>query len=136
MPLLFGVSRTGLEWPMKNWTIRRRIVASFGIVLALLFLLAVGAFIELSRMVAATRSLQQDSIAGLHQAQLLASAWYDTYVMASHYALVDDRETSDRLGDALRANRARLDTAAEAYRATVVVDEDRRRFNSLQQAAS
>jgi len=121
---------------MKNWTIRRRIVASFGIVLALLFLLAVGAFIELSRMVAATRSLQQDSIAGLHQAQLLASAWYDTYVMASHYALVDDRETSDRLGDALRANRARLDTAAEAYRATVVVDEDRRRFNSLQQAAS
>jgi CHASE3 domain sensor protein len=54
---------------MKHRTIRRRIVASFGIVLGLLFLLAVGAFIELSRMVVATRSLQQDSIAGLQQAQ-------------------------------------------------------------------
>jgi methyl-accepting chemotaxis protein WspA len=121
---------------MKHWTIRQRIVASFGIVLALLFLLAVGAFIELSRMVVATRSLQHDSVAGLEQAQLLASAWYETYLLSSRYALVEDREASDRLGQTLRANRARLDTAAEAYRGTVVQDEDRRRFNSYQQAAS
>jgi len=121
---------------MRHWTIRQRIVASFGIVLGLLFLLSLGAFVELSRMVVATRSLQQDSIAGLQQSQLLASAWYETYVMASHYALVDDHEASDRLREALRANRARLDGASEAYRATVIVDEDRRRFNALQQAAN
>jgi len=126
---------------MKHWTIRQRILASFGIVLGLLFLLAVGAFIELSRMVDATRSLQGDSVSGLEQAQILQSAWYETYLLASHSGVVEDgvaenREASDRLGDTLRANRARLDAAAEAYRGTVMQEEDRRRFNSFQQATS
>jgi methyl-accepting chemotaxis protein WspA len=121
---------------MKHWTIRRRILASFGIVLGLLLLLAVGAFIELSRMVLATRSLQVDSVAGLEQAQLLQSAWYETYLLGSRYALLEDREASGLLAEALRANRSRLDTAVEAYRATVLLDEDRNRFNSLQQAMS
>ena len=121
---------------MKHWTIRQRILASFGIVLGLLFLLAVGAFIELSRMVDATRSLQGDSVAGLEQAQLLESASYETYLLASHYALTEDREASDRLGQTLRGNRSRLEAAAEGYRGTVVQDEDRHRFNSFQQAAS
>src|SRR5437870_4527031 len=109
---------------MKHWTIRQRILASFGIVLGLLFLLAVGAFLELSRMVDATRSLQGDSVSGLEQAQHLETAWYETYLLASRFAVIEDREGSDRLGEALRANRARLDAAAEAYRVTVIQDED------------
>ena len=63
---------------MRQWTIRARIVASFGVVLALILLLAGGAFVELSRMVRATRSLQVDAMGGLQQGELLQAAWYDT----------------------------------------------------------
>jgi methyl-accepting chemotaxis protein WspA len=121
---------------MKRWTIRQRILASFGIVLGLLLLLSVGAYIELSRMVVAIRSLHGESFGGLQQGQVLESAWYETYLAASRYAVVEDRAAADRLAEALRANHPRLDAAAEAYRGTIADDEDRSRFNAFQKATN
>jgi methyl-accepting chemotaxis protein WspA len=121
---------------MRQWTIRQRILASFGILLVLLLILAIGAFVELSRMVRATRSLQADAIAGLQEGQTLQSAWYETYLLAGQYAVLEDRNALEHLGQSLRANRTKLEATATSYRNTIQGDEDRDRFNSFQQAAS
>ena len=121
---------------MRRWTIRARIVASFGVVLALILLLAAGAYIELSRMVRATRSLQVEAMGGLQQGELLASAWYETYQLAQQYAIVEDRSAIERLNQTLRNNRLRLEAASAAYRQTIVDEQDRTRFADFQAAAN
>jgi len=121
---------------MRQWTIRARIVSSFGLVLVLILILAAGAFIELSRMVRATRSLQVDAMGGLHEGQLLQAAWYETDQLVRQYAFVEDRTVMERIAQALTANRAQLESAATAYEATVTDDQDRSRFAAFQQAAT
>src|ERR1700704_1697884 len=86
MPRASALQNLGHRAAMRQWTIRARIVASFGVVLALILLLAGGAFVELSRMVRATRSLQVDAMGGLQQGELLQAAWYDTDQLIHQYA--------------------------------------------------
>jgi methyl-accepting chemotaxis protein WspA len=121
---------------MRQWTIRRRIVASFGVVLVLIFVLAVGAFFELSRMVRAAHSLQLESMGGLQQGELLESAWYETYLLAQQFTFLDERAAIEQVGKNLRSNHARLNAASEAYSSTIADDEDRRRYSAFQQAAN
>jgi methyl-accepting chemotaxis protein WspA len=121
---------------MRQWTIRARIVSSFGLVLVLILLLATGAFVELSRMVRAMRSLQVDAMGGLQQGQLLQAAWYETDLLVNQYALLEDRNAIERISQALRANRAQLAAAAAAYEATVADEQDRSRFAAFQRAAN
>jgi methyl-accepting chemotaxis protein WspA len=110
-------------------------VASFGVVLVLILVLGVGAFIELSRMLRATRSMQLESMGGLLQGQLLESAWYETYLLANQYAFLEDRNAIESLGKQLRSNHALLETSSASYRQTIADEEDRSRFAQLQQAA-
>jgi methyl-accepting chemotaxis protein WspA len=121
---------------MGRWTIRGRIVGSFGLVLLLILLLAAGAFVELSRMVRATRSLEVEGMGGLHRGQLLQAAWYETDLLVHQYAFLEDRAALDRLSQALRTNRTQLEAVATAYQATLADEQDRSRFAAFQAAAN
>src|ERR1700692_3755791 len=74
---------------MSKWTIRRRILASFGIILALIVVMAVIAYTRLSAIESDTRILQADSLLGLSMITDMRSALDENYVVMQRLVLMD-----------------------------------------------
>jgi methyl-accepting chemotaxis protein WspA len=110
---------------MKDWTIRRRIVVSFGVILALILIMGGISFWELQRIKETSRALHTDSLPGLSYDSALQSALIENYLLTERYARLEDRAAIDRLALELADNRAQIDSLMTRIESTVLTATDR-----------
>src|SRR5579859_2045121 len=90
---------------MKNLTIRRRIVASFAIIVALMAVMGTVAYARLVRVGQLTKSIETDSVAGLYWGHQITVDLTDDYSLTLEYALQSDVSMKDTLRSAILSTR-------------------------------
>jgi len=117
---------------MNKWTIRKRILASFGIILTLMVVMAVIAYTRLSAIERDTRNLNRDSLPGLYTAAGVRSAWNESYVLTQRLVFIDtDSGSIKRDETRLAETKQALDQFAQEYQKTLFEDRERARFNNF-----
>jgi methyl-accepting chemotaxis protein WspA len=122
---------------LKKWTIRQRILISFGIVLSLMVVMAIIAYTRLAAIERDTNGLQEDSLPGLYLATSMRSAWLENYGLTQRLIFIDaDPEAIKRDEARIAETRQSLDQVARDYEKTIydrtIFDEgDRLRFNNF-----
>ena len=74
---------------MKQWTIRQRILCSFGIVLIVMLAMAIVTFEQLGGIDRDAKSQQEDSMPGLYYATAMRAAWFENYTVTQRLIYVD-----------------------------------------------
>ncbi|OWY29633.1 methyl-accepting chemotaxis protein [Herbaspirillum robiniae] len=120
---------------MKNWTIKQRILGSFGLILVLMALMAGISAYNLSRIETSATSLRKDSTPGLYYSTMINAAWYENLLMGQQIAQIDKTD-AERQGNIalLRRNGERLDRLQEDYDKTVFSEDDRKLFSDFKEA--
>ncbi|MFM0741572.1 methyl-accepting chemotaxis protein [Paraburkholderia xenovorans] len=119
---------------MKQWTIRQRILCSFGIVLIVMLAMAAVTFEQLGGIDRDARSQQQDSMPGLYYATAMRAAWFENYTVTQRLIYVDtDPDSVKRDTARLSETQQTLQKLFDDYGATIFRQVDRELFNDFRQ---
>ena len=117
---------------MKHWSIRHRILASFGLILALMAFMAGIAYTRLVAIDQEANSVETDSTPGLYYSTMLRGAWFESYQLLQQAVAIDDNEKTRAVDlDALRAAEARIDGWIKDYGTTVNRATDRAQYDEV-----
>jgi methyl-accepting chemotaxis protein WspA len=120
---------------MKNWTIRWRIVVSFGLVFALLVVMAGVAYTSLRRIERETIAAQTDWAPGLVQAVDLRKNLSIDFILMRDYELQLDAAGRRSIEAQIQTTAARLQAALTNYQATIFNPADQRLFDDFKRLA-
>jgi methyl-accepting chemotaxis protein WspA len=98
---------------MWNWTIRRRILASFAVVIAAMLTRGVLAQIDLGRIDRLAVALRESSLPQLSYSSQLLAAWDQSFSTTGLSAIQQDSSQFDALNGVIQATRSQIDTALE-----------------------
>ena len=119
---------------VKQWTIRQRILCSFGIVLVVMLAMAIVTFGQLGGIDRDAISQQQDSMPGLYSATAMRAAWFEDYSITQRLIFVDtDADSTKRDLASLQDTQQSLQKQLNDYSATVFRSDDRDLFNEFRQ---
>ena len=110
---------------MKNWTVRQRIIWSFGAVIALMIIMGAFAFMRLATIEQETVDVQRDSVPGLYYSDQIMTGWLDIYMLTQRHVLAVEPMEKQKVEVLLDARRARLDDSIKAFEATITTQQDR-----------
>ncbi|WP_050464854.1 methyl-accepting chemotaxis protein [Herbaspirillum autotrophicum] len=117
---------------MKNWTIKRRILGSFCVILAVMALMAAVAYTRLAEIQREAISFKEDSTPGLYYSTMINAAWYENYMLGQQIFELDDTEEMRQADTALlKQNGERLNQLQDAYDKTIHGSEDRAIFEDF-----
>ncbi|WP_321800637.1 methyl-accepting chemotaxis protein [Caballeronia sp. J97] len=117
---------------MKQLSIRHRILASFGIILTLMLVMAALSYTLLGGIDREAKSLEDDSMVGFSISGDLRTAWFENYTITQRLVFIDnDAEQTRRDTQRLTETRATIDKLMDTYVPTIFEDEDRRLFNDF-----
>ncbi|AKC68960.1 methyl-accepting chemotaxis protein [Pandoraea oxalativorans] len=117
---------------MKHWSIRHRILASFGLILALMALMAGIAYTRLSAIEVEAHSVEHDSTPGLYYSTMLRGAWFESYQLLQQVVAIDDNDKTRAIDlDTLRSADARIDGWIKDYGTTVNRTVDRMQYDEV-----
>ncbi|MGC7529791.1 methyl-accepting chemotaxis protein [Pandoraea pneumonica] len=117
---------------MKHWSIRHRILASFGLILALMALMAGVAYTRLAAIEREAFSVESDSTPGLYYSTMLRGAWFESYQLLQQVVAIDDNDKTRAVDlDALRAADAKIDGWIKDYGNTVNRAVDRMQYDEV-----
>jgi len=115
---------------MRNLTIRRRILASFAIVLALMATMAAIAYSRLMSIERQAEFIERDAIPGVTFTNQIVVDRIANYALTQEFALHTDMVSKRKSQTAIMANRAHLDTLTGKYAAIITVPTERELFES------
>nr|WP_277396998.1 methyl-accepting chemotaxis protein [Paraburkholderia sp. Ac-20342] len=119
---------------VKQWTIRQRILCSFGIVLIVMLAMAIVTFGQLGGIDRDAKSQQQDSMPGLYYATAIRATWFENYSITQRLIFVDaDADSTKRDLASLQDSQQSLQKQLNDYGATVFRSDDRDLFNEFRQ---
>jgi len=117
---------------VKHWSIRHRILASFGLILALMALMAGIAYTRLSAIEVEAHSVESDSTPGLYYSTMLRGAWFESYQLLQQVVAIDDNDKTRAIDlDTLRSADARIDGWIKDYGTTVNRAVDRLQYDEV-----
>jgi len=117
---------------VKQLSIRHRILASFGIILTLMLVMAALSYTLLGGIDREAKSLEDDSMVGVSLSNDLRAAWFENYTLTQRLVFIDnDAEQLRRDTQRLTETRAAIDKLMDTYVPTIFEDEDRRLFNDF-----
>ncbi|VVE86771.1 methyl-accepting chemotaxis protein [Pandoraea bronchicola] len=120
------------ERGVKHWSIRHRILASFGLILALMALMAGVAYTRLIAIEQEAHSVETDSTPGLYYSTMLRGAWFESYQLLQQVVAIDDNDKTRSLDlDALRAADTKIDGWIKDYGTTVNRSVDRMQYDEV-----
>jgi methyl-accepting chemotaxis protein WspA len=103
---------------MKHWTIRWRIIASFGVMLALIIIMTA---LQYNRLIAI--ETEETEVESLALSRLLRAtairAWADSLLVTQQFVFEPEEAGRRRLEGSLEHSRAALETAVSAVQLTV-----------------
>lgn len=113
---------------MKQWTIRQRMLVSFGVILALMGFMAGITYLKLAAIEHETVSFQTDSIPGLELSTGIRSNWSQSYLLALQVIALDNPEQRKKDLAAMHAYSEKMDKLVEDYEKTIFENEDKANF--------
>ncbi|GAB5094538.1 methyl-accepting chemotaxis protein [Caballeronia sp. LP006] len=117
---------------VKHLSIRHRILASFGVILFLMLVMAALSYTLLGGIDREAKSLEEDSMVGLSLSNDLRAAWLESYAVTQRLVFADSDEALIRRdSDRLTQTRATLDKLIENYAPTVHEEDERRIFDEF-----
>lgn len=117
---------------MKHWSIRHRILASFGLILALMALMAGVAYTRLIAIEEEAHSVETDSTPGLYYSTMLRGAWFESYQLLQQVVAIDENDKTRSIDlDALRTADTRIDGWIKDYGTTVNRSIDRMQYDEV-----
>ncbi|HWW05107.1 methyl-accepting chemotaxis protein [Collimonas sp.] len=119
---------------MKQWTIRQRMLVSFGVILALMGFMAGVTYWKLAAIQHETTSFQTDSMPGLELSTGIRSTWFQSYLLALQVIAVDNGGERKHDLETLRADSEKMDKLIADYDKTIFEAEDRSHFNAFKAA--
>ncbi|GAC1316056.1 MAG: Wsp signal transduction system chemoreceptor WspA [Collimonas sp.] len=119
---------------MKQWTIRQRILVSFGVILALMGFMAGITDLKLAAIEHETTSFQTDSIPGLELSMGIRSTWFQSYLLVLQVITLDNPEQRKKDLEAVRADSEKMDKLVADYEKTIFESEDRANFIAFKAA--
>jgi methyl-accepting chemotaxis protein WspA len=115
-----------------KWNLRQRILVSFGIILALLVVMAVIAYSRLNAIQEDTRTLQGDSLSGLFTITNMRSAFDENYIVMQRLVFIDvDSQSIKRDEIRIAETNQAIDQFAQAYKKTLFDDSEWAYFNNI-----
>jgi methyl-accepting chemotaxis protein WspA len=119
---------------VKQLTIRNRILASFGVILALMLVMAVVSYSLFSDIDRDAHSQEADSSPGVYLATTIRASWFENYTVTQRLIYIDT-EPDQIKRDTQRSAETKesLDKLMDKYAATIFDDDDRRLFNDFKQ---
>jgi methyl-accepting chemotaxis protein WspA len=121
---------------MKNLTIRRRIIVSFAVVLALMVAMAVVAYTRLLDIEHQAGLMATDTVPGLTYINQIIVERTASYSLTQEFVLQTDMGAKQKLQAAIIASRTHLDALVDAYATTLETPEDRGLFDALKGAVT
>jgi methyl-accepting chemotaxis protein WspA len=115
-------------------TIRRRIIASFAVVLALMVIMAAVGYIRLGAIERQATAIASDYVPGLTYTSQIVLDRIANYSLTQEFALQTDLSTKQKLQAAILASRGYLDTLISGYEASVSVPADRELLDTYKNA--
>ncbi|VVD76062.1 methyl-accepting chemotaxis sensory transducer [Pandoraea communis] len=117
---------------MKHWSIRHRILASFGLILALMALMAGVAYTRLAAIEQEAHSVETDSTPGLYYSTMLRGAWFESYQLLQQVVAIDENDKTRAIDlDALRTADTTIDGWIKDYATTVNRAVDRMQYDEV-----
>ncbi|SAL71423.1 chemotaxis-related protein [Caballeronia arvi] len=117
---------------MKQLSIRHRILASFGVILSLMLVMAALSYTLLGGIDREAKSLEDDSMLGFALSNDMRAAWFEHYTITQRLVFIDkDAEQTRRDTQRLAETRATLDKLMDTYVPTIFEEDDRRLFNDF-----
>ena len=110
---------------MKNLTIRRRIVASFAVVLALMVIMATVAYTRLMNIETQAAYIEHDAVPGLTFINQIVLDRIANYSLTQEFVLQPDMAAKQNLQAAILATRTYMDTLISEYAATINLPAER-----------
>jgi methyl-accepting chemotaxis protein WspA len=119
---------------VKQLTIRNRILASFGVILALMLVMAVVSYSLFSDIDRDAHSQEADSSPGVYLATTIRASWFENYTVTQRLIYIDT-EPDQIKRDTQRSAETKesLDKLMDKYASTIFDDDDRRIFNDFRQ---
>jgi methyl-accepting chemotaxis protein WspA len=115
---------------MKNLTIRKRIIASFAVVFALMVARAAVTYTGLINIERAARVIARDAAPGLIRAHQILLDRVANYSLTQEFAIQTDMGRKQALQAAIVAGRASADTLITKYGSTIFQPADRKLFDA------
>src|SRR5258705_7373377 len=119
---------------MKDWSIRRRILVSFGFILVLVVGMGGIAYTRLARIDREATAVAADSIEGLADGLGIQDAWSNDFLLTEEHALQADPATRQALETRLRAGQGELDKLLAAYETTAITPDERQSLEAFARA--
>jgi methyl-accepting chemotaxis protein WspA len=119
---------------VKGWTIRRRIIASFGVVLGLMVAMGMVAFRDLATIDRHATSAATISVPGLHASTDIHAELILNYALTAEYLGQTDVLRLDFLEMSLREHAANWEESVARLQGLSVDDEDRKAFAAFDAA--
>ncbi|AEK62194.1 methyl-accepting chemotaxis protein [Collimonas fungivorans] len=119
---------------MKQWTIRQRMLVSFGLILALMGFMAGITYLKLAAIEHETISFQTDSMPGLELSTGIRSTWFQSYLLALQVVALDNPDERKQDLATMRADAEKMDKLIADYDKTIFESEDRTNFNAFKAA--
>ncbi|AIY41436.1 Methyl-accepting chemotaxis protein I (serine chemoreceptor protein) [Collimonas arenae] len=120
---------------MKQWTIRQRMLVSFGVILLLMGFMAGISYLKLQAIEHETNSFQADSMPGLELSTAIRSTWFQSYLLVLQLVTVDIQPEQHKQDLAtLLSDREKMDQLMADYDKTIFQDQDRSNFNGFKAA--
>jgi methyl-accepting chemotaxis protein WspA len=117
---------------VKQLSIRHRILASFGIILSLMLVMAALSYTLLGGIDREAKSLEDDSMLGVSLSSDLRATWFENYAITQRLVFIDkDAEQVRRDTQRLAETRATIDKLMDTYVPTIFEEDDRRLFNDF-----
>jgi methyl-accepting chemotaxis protein WspA len=120
------------EQHVGKWSIRQRILGSFGLILALMIAMAGIAYHRLSGIAHDTQILRIDSMPGLHISSSLQAAWFENFLATQRLVIADsDPELVRRDRARVESSRHDFEQAMHDYEGTIFDEDDRAHMNAI-----
>jgi methyl-accepting chemotaxis protein WspA len=119
---------------MKNLTIRRKIVVSFALILALMIAMATVAYTRLNRIEQLTRSIESVALPGLNDINEIAVALVVNDSLTQDFVVAIGAALDRQLRSEILSGRASLDTLVGRYETTIRTTVDRELFEAFKKA--
>src|SRR5687767_7340613 len=119
---------------MKNWSIRTRLIAGFGVVLAVIVSMGALTYWRLAQVRRDVVEIETDSIAGLVKSAAIRAGWVDDLSYVQQMLLEQNPAERQRLPATIKEHQNELRTAIAEYEPTVFTTRDRQLFDAFKSA--
>lgn len=119
---------------MKNWTIRKRILTSFALILALMIGMGGMAVHYFRSIEQAVRHVEADAMPGVQYSSRLFIEVLDAYALLERHVMADSRQDMQKLESQIQVREAAIASLLKKYETTIYQAQDQALFDAVKAA--